>query len=101
MFLLRCILGVSLYFMKLSLILYRIYNTMSCFKFTKNGEWVVIAAPIATSVNNVLLEMPGKLPLIEAYVIHSIVDFLLNWKAQELEQKASPERPSEGGLSNI
>lgn len=70
-------------------------------KFTKNGEWVVIAAPIATSVNNVLLEMPGKLPLIEAYVIHSIVDFLLNWKAQELEQKASPERPSEGGLSNI
>lgn len=76
---------------------------MSCFKFTKNGEWVVIAAPIATSVNNVLLEMPGKLPLIEAYVIHSIVtvDFLLNWKAQELEQKASPERPSEGGLSNI
>lgn len=74
---------------------------MSCFKFTKNGEWVVKAAPIATSVNNVLLEMPGKLPLIDAYVIHSIVDFLLNWKAQELEQKASPERPSEGGLSNI
>lgn len=73
---------------------------MSCFKFTKNGEWVV-AAPIATSVNNVLLEMPGKLPLIEAYVIHSIVDFLLNLKAQELEQKASSERPSEGGLSNI
>lgn len=70
MFLLRCILGVSLYFMKFSLILYRIYNTMSCFKFTKNGEWVFIAAPIATSVNNVLLEMPGKLPLIEAYVIH-------------------------------
>lgn len=101
MFLLRCILGVSLHFMKLSLILYRIYNIMSCFEFTKKGEWVVIAAPIATSVNNVLLEMPAKLPLIEAYVIHSIVDFLLYWKAQELEQKASSERPSEGGLSNI
>lgn len=64
---------------------------MSCFKFTKNGEWVFIAAPIATSVNNVLLEMPGKLPLTEAYVIHLI--FCLIGKPKNLSRKLLQRGP--------
>lgn len=80
MFFLWCILGVLLYFIKFSLIFYRIYNIMFCFKFIKNGEWVVIVVLIVIFVNNVLLEMFGKLLLIEVYVIYFIVDFLFNWK---------------------
>lgn len=80
MFFLWCILGVLLYFMKFSLIFYRIYNIMFCFEFIKKGEWVVIVVLIVIFVNNVLLEMFGKLLLIEVYVIYFIVDFLFYWK---------------------